>query len=242
MPRKTGATTSLSNGTLSLRFMQRGSTQRVTTVSAKVTDEAEWDIGPEARAAWGVTSGLGSGSTSQSSSIHVTRDDSYIPFMFDRDTSGSTSRQDLKTESDVDQPEPGRRRIFRQGTEVTFEPPVKTDQKVAEESESKDEGEAKDGIESSGQLKPTVAQPKTISDTSTEGVNEHHPAPVPSGTQKPRRHRLEGFLKPPGGSAPAFVKPAGVVSAAGAGTKRTRDEGSTPRDGGRGKDIRRRRS
>ena len=164
--------------------------------------------------------------------------------MFDRDTSGSTSQRDHKTEPDVDQPElePGRRRIFRQGTEVTFEPPVKTDPRMTEETGSKDEGEAKNTIKSSGQPKPTAAQLKTASDTSTKVVNEHHPASVPSSTQKPRRHRLEGFLKPPGGSAPAFVKPAGVVSAAGAGTKRTHDEDSIPRDGGRGKEIRRRRN
>lgn len=47
--------------------MQRGAAQRVTTASAKVTDEAEWDIGPEARAAWGVISDLGSNTPGQSS-------------------------------------------------------------------------------------------------------------------------------------------------------------------------------
>lgn len=162
--------------------------------------------------------------------------------MFDRDTLGSTSRQNVKPESDEDQPEPGRRRIFRQGTEVTFEPPVKSDQKTTEESETINEADAKTDKKSNGQLNLAKAQPKVISESSTKTANEQTPTPVPSGIPNMRRHRLEGFLKPPGGSAPGFVKPTGVVSAASTGAKRTRDEGSAPPDGGRSKDIRRRRS
>lgn len=51
-----------------LRFMQRGATQRVSTSAAKVADEAEWDIGPAARAAWGVSSNVGPTVDGQSSS------------------------------------------------------------------------------------------------------------------------------------------------------------------------------
>ncbi|KAG8767983.1 hypothetical protein FRC12_005900, partial [Ceratobasidium sp. 428] len=121
MSKKSG-TTSLSNGTLSLRFMQRGATQRVSTTAAKVSDEAEWDIGPAARAALGVPSGVDLGTTRRSPPIHITRDDSYISFMFDRDTLGSTSsEQHAKPEFVSGLMEPGRRRIFRQGTEVTHE-------------------------------------------------------------------------------------------------------------------------
>lgn len=157
--------------------------------------------------------------------------------MFDRDTSGSTSRPDSKTGPDADQPEPGRRRIFRQGTEVAFEPPAKTDQKPDEEIETKDEREVETNVKSSGQSKSITAQLKTTSHPSTKAANEDRQAPASSGMQKPRRHRLEGLLKPPGGSAPGFVKPAGIVSVARAGAKRTRDEDSTPQDGGRDKDI-----
>lgn len=55
MPPKT-----LSNGTLSLKFMQRkanvGSSSNVHLIQAKVADEAEWDIGREVREAWGLNS------------------------------------------------------------------------------------------------------------------------------------------------------------------------------------------
>lgn len=51
--------------------MQRGGTQRVTAASAKVVDEAEWDIGPAARAAWGVPSNeLSSAATQQTSCVN----------------------------------------------------------------------------------------------------------------------------------------------------------------------------
>jgi hypothetical protein len=48
--------------------MQRGATQRVAATSAKVVDEAEWDIGPVARAAWGVTPDGNSSSIARSPS------------------------------------------------------------------------------------------------------------------------------------------------------------------------------
>lgn len=46
-------------GTLNLKFMQRAMTSGGDPVPSlekkKVTDEGEWDIGPEVRKAWGLT-------------------------------------------------------------------------------------------------------------------------------------------------------------------------------------------
>jgi hypothetical protein len=48
----------LSNGTLSLRFMQKAQRtqqqQRVELERAVVKDEAEWEVAPEVRKAWGL--------------------------------------------------------------------------------------------------------------------------------------------------------------------------------------------
>ncbi|KAG9101892.1 hypothetical protein FRC06_002506 [Ceratobasidium sp. 370] len=217
MSKKPG-TTSLSNGTLSLRFMQRGATQRVSTAAAKVSDEAEWDIGPTARAALGVSHGLDPRAV-RSTSIHVTRDDSYISFMFDRDTSGSTSQQGVKTESASEPMEPGRRRIFRQGTEVTYEASSKVEQQGSDEPETKEEGEKKATGASKGEK---IQQPKSISAPSRKPITSPDLArPNASGV---RRHRLEGLLRPPSGPPSGFVKPAGIVSASNTSTKRTRED------------------
>lgn len=172
--------------------------------------------------------------------IHVTRDDSYIPFMFDRDTSGSTSQQDHKLESDVGLVEPARRRIFRQGTEVTFEPSARADRKPSEGPETKHETSAQQGVTATGHPRPTKTQHKSISDSSPNKITSE-PDLARASMPRVRRHRLEGFLKPPGGAAPGFVKPAGVSSAAGTGAKRPRDDELGLRDGGRGSDIRKRR-
>ncbi len=54
----------LSNGTLSLRFMQRktaADSHVVKLEAAKVSDDAEWDVGPEIRAAWGLGMKNGAG-------------------------------------------------------------------------------------------------------------------------------------------------------------------------------------
>ncbi|KAG9075969.1 hypothetical protein FS749_012305 [Ceratobasidium sp. UAMH 11750] len=234
MSKKSG-TTSLSNGTLSLRFMQRGATQRVSTTAAKVSDEAEWDIGPAARAALGVSRGLDP-NAARSTLIHVTRDDSYISFMFDRDTSGSNSQQVAKSELVSDLTEPGRRRIFRQGTEVTYEASSKVEQQASDEPEAKDEGEKKATGSSKG---GKTQQPRSISAASSKSIaNPDPPRPNASGV---RRHRLEGFLKPPSGPS-GFVKPAGIVSASNTSAKRTREDEPGGTDENRQNDSRRRRS
>ncbi|KAG8743760.1 hypothetical protein FRC10_011480 [Ceratobasidium sp. 414] len=234
MSKKSG-TTSLSNGTLSLRFMQRGATQRVSTAAAKVRDEAEWDIGPAARAALGASHGLDP-SAVRSTLIHITRDDSYISFMFDRDTSGSTSQEGVKTEFVSEPMEPGRRRIFRQGTEVTYEAPSKVEQQASDEPEA-EEGEKKATGPSKG---GKTQQPKSISATSSKPITNPDPArPSASGV---RRHRLEGLLRPPSGPSSGFVKPAGIVSASNTSAKRTREDNPGVTDESRRNDPRRRRS
>ncbi|KAG8878990.1 hypothetical protein FRB97_002038 [Tulasnella sp. 331] len=82
MPLKT-----LSNGTLSLKFMQRraaasgtaSSDGPVELLQAKVADEAEWDVGQAVRDAWGM--GPGSAGPSSSSAAHVVYEASYLPFL-----------------------------------------------------------------------------------------------------------------------------------------------------------------
>ncbi|KAJ1300756.1 hypothetical protein OPQ81_002400 [Rhizoctonia solani] len=221
MSRKTGATTSLSNGTLSLRFMQRGTTQKVTATSAKIVDEAEWDIGPTARAAWGVAPAVNPGPTAQPTLIHVTRDDSYLPFVFDRGTPDTTNQE---PSADELQTVPARRRIFRKGTEIKHEvsPTEVTDSNnESEKSGTKAESDIKAAV-SSDVVKP---QPKSIS-----GPRKANDTQV---TNKPgiRRHRLEELIKPSAPSTTSFLKPTGVSSASNTSTKRSREDNVATRRG-----------
>lgn len=56
----TSAGKTLSNGTLSLRFMQNASRAKqqaaIDLERAKVKDDAEWEVSPEIREAWGLSS------------------------------------------------------------------------------------------------------------------------------------------------------------------------------------------
>ncbi|TBU59937.1 hypothetical protein BD310DRAFT_816357 [Dichomitus squalens] len=72
----------LSNGTLSLRFMQNAQRAKlqaqVEVEQAKVKDDAEWSVSQEVRDAWG----LGDSSSKQEDDVH---ESSYLPFIFQSD-------------------------------------------------------------------------------------------------------------------------------------------------------------
>ncbi|CAE6482299.1 unnamed protein product [Rhizoctonia solani] len=197
-----------------LRFMQRGTTQRVTATTAKVIDEAQWDIGPAARAAWGVSSSANSDSVGKVSSIYVTRDDSYLPFVFDRGIPDAADQQPLGDESEA---EPARRRIFRKGTEVKHEI-CSADATSSSNEPEKIGTKAESDTKANGSLDSTKAEPKSIS-----GPRNPNKAPL---THQPgmRRHRLEEFLKPSAPATTGFLKPSGVSSASGTRTKRARED------------------
>ncbi|GBE86955.1 hypothetical protein SCP_1001990 [Sparassis crispa] len=77
MASKTGKT--LSNATLSLRFMQNAQRAKmqaqVEAEQAKIRDEAEWEVSKEVKEAWGISSISGSDRS-------VTHETSYVPFLF----------------------------------------------------------------------------------------------------------------------------------------------------------------
>jgi hypothetical protein len=67
----------LSNGTLSLRFMQNAQRAKhqaeVEAAQAKVKDDAEWEVPAAVRAAWGATS-----SKASSADTGTNTDDGYV--------------------------------------------------------------------------------------------------------------------------------------------------------------------
>ncbi|KAF9049251.1 hypothetical protein BDZ89DRAFT_1006611 [Hymenopellis radicata] len=88
----------LSNGTLSLRFMQNAQRKQkleeVELTKAEVKDAEEWSIPKEIQDSW-------KKSTESLVFESVTYEHSYLPFIFSEDA------------------EPKRRRVFKKGVEVT---------------------------------------------------------------------------------------------------------------------------
>ena len=116
----------LSNGTLSLKFMQRAQISAnespVEAARAKLVNDSEWEL-PAARAGQSKAS---SGRQSmygysfsdvvemvEPSSASVTYEASYLPFLFDR----ATQVEEGQLDEDEDTPPPGRRRLFVNGKE-----------------------------------------------------------------------------------------------------------------------------
>ncbi|KAG9034039.1 hypothetical protein FRB95_013910 [Tulasnella sp. JGI-2019a] len=88
----------LSNGTLSLKFMQRRATAagaaqtdgKVELAQAKVADDAEWDVGKQVREAWGLSSSNDGPLISTVSC--VVSEASYLPFL--RSSHGEDSEEE----------------------------------------------------------------------------------------------------------------------------------------------------
>ncbi|TDL26822.1 hypothetical protein BD410DRAFT_835945 [Rickenella mellea] len=95
----------LSNGTLSLRFMQRAQSSRVEATQAPVRDDAEWEVAPAVREAWGLSS--------PNADDTVEHDASYLPFLFGT--------------HDVEPKLKGRRAFNKHGVEVDT---IKVEEKV----------------------------------------------------------------------------------------------------------------
>ncbi|KAM5532532.1 hypothetical protein V8D89_013819 [Ganoderma adspersum] len=122
----------LSNGTLSLRFMQNAQRAKlqaqVEAEQAKVKDDAEWSVSQEVRDAWG----LGASSSKQEDDVH---ESSYLPFIFQSDKSEASSSG---SQADLRPAFRGRRTFNAKGKEVVAEVPKPAeDGKVNEQEDSK---------------------------------------------------------------------------------------------------------
>ncbi|KAH9911481.1 uncharacterized protein BXZ73DRAFT_91871 [Epithele typhae] len=198
----------LSNGTLSLRFMQNAQRAKlqsqVTAEQAKIKDDAEWSVSQELKDAWGI--GQSSGSTDDT--VH---EDSYVPFMSQAETSSGPSSSEPPSKAVLK----GRR---------TFTPRGEV---IAEESKDKQDGEdleeKPDDLEYDDHPRPKRrAMPTSIS---------NFKAPIstrPDGDKKVARKTAQQLIReiapidvstppdtsrsarPPAPSGTAFMKPEGV--------------------------------
>ncbi|KXN92541.1 hypothetical protein AN958_05396 [Leucoagaricus sp. SymC.cos] len=125
---------SLSNGTLSLRFMQnalrRQQLQEVEVERAEVKDEGKWEVGQQVKEAWGIGQGT-------QASDPVSYESSYLPFIFSAESDDATSqslkplgrRMFNKTGRDVSKPTSESQ---SQHTDNHDEPPIDDDEPAPE--------------------------------------------------------------------------------------------------------------
>jgi len=204
---------SLSNGTLSLKFMQRaGAASKVEADKKALKDDSEWHAPEAVRQALGLQTDANGGGSSQPA---ITYEASYLPFLFPSYHGQSTGSLSADSGSSLDQLPTitGRRKFKKNGEEVT----------AVETSTTND---AKDNL-------PADSSTRTRDELSDIPV-ESPPAPAaptPPAISKPRI-----FLRPSGvDSAPpiAVVKERdNVVAGARAGKKSKR---GTLEDGKEGK-------
>ncbi|KAJ3491930.1 hypothetical protein NLI96_g370 [Meripilus lineatus] len=202
----------LSNGTLSLRFMQNAQRAKqqaqVEAEQAKVKDEAEWEVSQETKDAWGV------GSNSEGDPSGVTYETSYVPFLFPHsaDDCGDTISQ---VEPRTSRPPHGRR-TFKGGIEEVAPDIKDVIPEIAKSTNPTDQ-------ESS---EPANKRPKSISG---------HKLPLPTKAKVSKRTKTaqmliredngKGLSRPPRALPPSvtpqetgtnkatptgFLKPAGV--------------------------------
>ncbi|KAG1829287.1 hypothetical protein EV424DRAFT_1381901 [Suillus variegatus] len=207
----------LSTGTLNLRFMQNARrAQQLSGVDvelekAHVKDEAEWEVAPDIRKAWG----LADGSNSDSNDDLYER--SYVPFLFPSVSETPGPGEDKGTSSSstsLGGMKPQGRRKFNKNGEESFKPPeVRSAATTVADAQPDEKRKPKIKSISSSTHNNTSAKPlkklkepasRVIYDNSSVGVdlrsslssNRTSPASVPKPTVT--------------SDSKAFMKPAGV--------------------------------
>ncbi|KAI0830286.1 hypothetical protein BC628DRAFT_1416584 [Trametes gibbosa] len=221
---------SLSNGTMSLRFMQNAQRAKlqaqVELQQAKIKDDAEWSVSQDVRDAWGVRQSSGS-------SDNVVYEASYVPFLFPSDpeetSSGSHAEERPKLR--------GRRTFNARGKEVVEdEKPPQEEEGIqdAGASEKRPPGTRFDkrptsisgfGVSVSTTKDGKKSRTRTAQQLIHENVAVRPPASMQPPPPPPMKQE-EGFLKPVGVDEP--VRTARKAPSAGPRVKRERaqDDGT----------------
>ncbi|KAF8919308.1 hypothetical protein CPB85DRAFT_1278525 [Mucidula mucida] len=197
----------LSNGTLSLRFMQNAQRKQkleeVELTKAEVKDAEEWSIPKHIQDSW----------KQSTESEPVTYEYSYLPFIFSEDT------------------EPKRRRVFKKGVEVTKDIPAEDAPPAEPQSE---EPEPKPAVAPvvkptkltslSSVLSPKAKKDKDPSKSARQSLFE--PSNVGADLRAPPS-APNGFMKPAGVDDPTEASGDCDILMGARQKKRHNDEGSS---------------
>ncbi|KAI0651149.1 hypothetical protein C8Q79DRAFT_996697 [Trametes meyenii] len=244
----------LSNGTMSLRFMQNAQRAKlqaqVELEQAKIKDDAEWSVSQEVRDAWGIGEAASSryGKISSwetgnrtfvcDSGSEVVHEASYVPFIFQSDVGEASSSSSRSEERPRIR---GRRTFNARGVEVVQEEKAPEQQAIETAPDTPDEKprskfekrltsisgfRAPISTQKDGKKSRTkTAQMLIREDVSVRPPASMHPPPVPVKLE-------EGFLKPAGVDEPVRT----ARKAPPEGRKRERDQdGGSDRPGTEGK-------
>ncbi|EAU87965.2 hypothetical protein CC1G_01612 [Coprinopsis cinerea okayama7 len=155
-------TKTLSNGTLSLKFMQRARERKeVQLEKAEVKDDGAWEVPKAVREGWGLTTG----SAASETQVH---EESYLPFLFSASSIEDTDVQ------------PRGRRVFgKKGEEI-----VKQSTEEEESGESNVPVSGKDATSATGKGRKIHPRPVSISTAGSSGLKgfEHLKKPRPKDT------------------------------------------------------------
>ncbi|KAH9886743.1 hypothetical protein C8Q73DRAFT_748900 [Cubamyces lactineus] len=219
----------LSNGTLSLRFMQNAHRAKlqaqVELEQAKIKDDAEWSVSQEIRDAWGI------GQASSSSNDDVVYEPSYVPFIFDSDAAEASSSNSPQQ----DMPKlRGRRTFNARGEEIVQEekPQEEEENVVADAPEEKPRSKFDKRPTSISGFKAPISTQRDGKKTRTktaqmlirEDVSVRPPASMQTSILAVKRE--EGFIKPEGVDEPIRTARRAPTE----GRKRERDQDTTGAD------------
>ncbi|KAG2143945.1 hypothetical protein BD769DRAFT_1661356 [Suillus cothurnatus] len=215
----------LSTGTLNLRFMQNARrAQQLSGVDvelekAHVKDEAEWEVSPEIRKAWGLADGA-RGSNSDSNDDLYER--SYMPFLFPSvsETVGPGEENGCSSSSTpLSGVKPhGRRKFNKNGEESSKPPEVRSPIVTVADVQPDETRKIKIKSISSSTNSTTFAKPskklkdpasRVIYDNSKVGVDLHsgslssNPTPFASAPKSTSTSGSNAFMKPAGVDDPS---------------------------------------
>ncbi|KAG7452787.1 uncharacterized protein BT62DRAFT_1070508 [Guyanagaster necrorhizus] len=204
----------LSNGTLSLRFMQNAhrakQLKEVELEKAQVKDSDEWAIPKEIQESWG-----------KSTSDAVSYEDSYLPFLFPTESSGSSSSAQKQANG---------RRVFKKGEEVIgTKPSTETPPQPRHSSQSTPQAALKKEKMISLNLK-TSSKVKKSNKSAKQAIFETRNV----GTDLRPPPASKGFLKPAGVDDPKAASISEVVESSlgfGARERKRPNDNTTPADG-----------
>ncbi|KAK0458446.1 uncharacterized protein EV420DRAFT_1479717 [Desarmillaria tabescens] len=197
----------LSNGTLSLRFMQNAhraqQLKEVELEKAKVKESDQWAIPQEIQESWG-----------EVTSDAVSYEDSYLPFLFPTEPSSSSSSAQTRTNG---------RRVFKKGEEVTGKPTTETPPEPTRSSP--DSIKKEKGISLSDMKTSTMA--KKFNKSAKQAIFETGNV----GTDLRPPPASKGFLKPAGVDEPKASLISETSLSLGARERKRPNDGAAPADG-----------
>ncbi|KAG2344628.1 hypothetical protein BDR05DRAFT_172490 [Suillus weaverae] len=212
----------LSTGTLNLRFMQNARrAQQLSGVDvelekAHVKDEAEWEVAPEIRKAWGLADGASRGSNSDSNDDLYER--SYMPFLFPSvsDTPAGLGEENGASSSSMSlsgvKPQ-GRRKFNKNGEESSKPPEVRPAVVTVADVQPDETRKIKIKSISSSTNSNTFAKPsKKLKEPASRVIHDNSKVGVDlrSGSLSSNRTSSTSAPKSISSGSNAFMKPAGV--------------------------------